>query len=265
MSGSLVSVDYPVQGCARLTLNRPESKNALSRALRKELTSTLDGFNGDDRARVVILTGAGTAFCAGLDLKELGSAGSSDVLGFDDLSLNPVAALGRLSSPIIAAVNGPAITGGFELALACDIIVCSRTARFADTHARVGILPTWGLSQRLSRTIGPYRARELSLTGNFLSPERAEAFGLVNHVVEPDVLQAEAIALAEAMLTVVPSALRSYKKLLNDGLQLTLHEALALEAEVASLSAQSVVMSDVERRRHEVLARAKQQATNSST
>ncbi|WP_454624679.1 enoyl-CoA hydratase [Bradyrhizobium cenepequi] len=264
MSGSLVLVDYPVHGCARLTLNRPESKNALSRALRKELTSTLARLEGKDEARVVILTGAGTAFCAGLDLKELGSASSSDVLGFDDPALNPVAALGKLRSPVIAAVNGPAITGGFELALACDVIVCSRAARFADTHARVGILPTWGLSQRLSRAIGPYRARELSLTGNFLSPERAEAFGLVNHVVEPEALQAEAIGLAEAMLTVVPSVLRDYKKLINDGLDLALPEALALEAEVATSSAKSVVMDDVERRRHEVLARAKQQATKSS-
>ncbi|PIT03911.1 hypothetical protein TSA1_26410 [Bradyrhizobium nitroreducens] len=260
MNSSLLKVDYPLPGCTRLTLNRPDSKNALSRALRKELTSALDALGGDDRARVVILTGAGTAFCAGLDLKELGSAASSDVLGFDDQSLNPVAALERLSCPIIAAVNGPAITGGFEIALACDIIVCSRLARFADTHARVGILPAWGLSQRLSRAIGPYRARELSLTGNFLSSERAEAFGLTNHVVDPEALQAEAVALAEAMLSVEPNTLRRYKKLLNEGMQLSLREALALEAQVAVLSAQDVKMQEVEQRRLDVLARAKRQA-----
>src|SRR5690606_6689039 len=102
---------------------------------------------------------------------------------------------------VVVAVNGPAITGGFELALAGDVVVASTAARFADTHARVGVMPGWGLSQKLSRTIGIYRAKELSLTGNFLDAERAERWGLVNRVVEPEALMPTALGLASDMLS----------------------------------------------------------------
>ncbi len=102
-----------------------------------------------------------------------------------DPSENPARAVLACSKPIVGAINGVAITGGFEVALACDVLICSTNARFADTHARVGITPGWGLSQKLSRAIGPYRAKELSLTGNFLSAQQAYDWGLVNRVVEP--------------------------------------------------------------------------------
>ena len=173
---ALLLIDRPFEGAVVLTLNRPKAMNALSRGLRVQLTAAFRKFAQDPSARVVVLTGAGRAFCAGLDLKELGAqpgtmglTGDVDVLG----------AMNAFTGPIIGAINGPAITGGFELALACDLMVASPQARFADTHARVGIMPGWGLSQKLSRLIGLARAKELSLTGNFLSAEQALAWGLV--------------------------------------------------------------------------------------
>ena len=185
------------EGIATLTLNRPQAMNALSRQLRAAIVSAFDQLREQQDVDVVILTGAGRAFCAGLDLKELGgeSGGGSDV-GDAVSGTTMVRALAQFDRPIIGAINGFAITGGFELALACDVLIASTAARFADTHARVGILPGWGLSQKLSRAIGIYRAKELSLSGNYLSAEQAAEWGLVNRVVEPAELLPACRALA---------------------------------------------------------------------
>ena len=156
---------------AVVTLNRPQAMNALSRDLRAAIAETFDALEADAGVRVAILTGAGKAFCAGLDLKELGQG--RDTVQGSVTTRDPVTSMSRFSGPIIGAINGVAITGGFEIALACDVLICSTEARFADTHGRVGILPGWGLSQKLSRTIGIYRAKELALTGNFLSAQQA--------------------------------------------------------------------------------------------
>ncbi|MYE14133.1 MAG: enoyl-CoA hydratase, partial [Gammaproteobacteria bacterium] len=169
-------------GVATLTLNRPEQMNALSMELRRLLADELDALRHDEEIGVVILTGAGRAFCAGLDLKEMGGERPAEATGRGDLP-DPAQMLRRLRQPVIGAVNGVAVTGGFEIALACDMLIAAPEAQFADTHARVGLLAGWGLSQRLSRIVGPNRARELSLTGNYLSAERAERWGLVNRVV----------------------------------------------------------------------------------
>jgi enoyl-CoA hydratase len=132
--------------------------------------------------------------------------------------------------PIIGAINGPAITGGFELALACDVLIASTNARFADTHARVGVIPGAGLSQRLARTIGIYRAKYLSLTGNFLSAEQACEWGLVSHVVPPEQLGDTALAIARDMLSVQPHMLEPYKALIDDGFAQAFGPAMALES-----------------------------------
>ncbi|MFM2020794.1 MAG: hypothetical protein RJB02_502, partial [Pseudomonadota bacterium] len=157
-------------GIAIVTLNRPEAMNALSRALRAELAAAMRAVDADDAVRCVILTGAGErAFTAGLDLKELGTdtsnLGAANATSAEE---NPVKAIEQCRKPVIGAINGVAITGGFEVAIACDILIASTNARFADTHARVGILPGWGLSQKLSRMIGISRAKQLSFSGNFL-------------------------------------------------------------------------------------------------
>lgn len=245
------------EGYAVLTLNRPEAMNALSAALRSELARTVLDMEADPDIRVLILTGAGErAFTAGLDLKELGSGASSigEAVDVED----PVTALGRFSGPVIGAINGVAITGGFELALACDVLIASENARFADTHARVGIMPGWGLSQKLSRAIGISRAKELSLTGNFLSAEQAERWGLVNRMVPADELLPQARQLAEDMLSVEPDMLVSYRKLIDDGFAATFGEGLSLEQERAAANA-GVSAEAIEARRAAVQARGRGQ------
>ena len=181
------------EGVCLVTLNRPDALNALSSALRAALAETLIELSRDSDTEVIILTGAGRAFTVGLDLKELGGeVDAASTTSSVDLS----EAMDRLPQPVIGAVNGFAITGGFELALMCDFLIASPEARFADTHARVGVVPGWGLSQRLPRLIGINRAKELSLTGNFLDAQTAEAWGLVNRVVPAEQLLPVARSLA---------------------------------------------------------------------
>ena len=150
---------------AVVTLNRPDQMNALNAALRIALGETLASLETDPEIRAIVLTGAGRAFCAGMDLKEIGG-GQEGQTGYD-LSVAGQDAMRAgfegFSGPVIAAVNGAAATAGFEMALACDLIFVARGARFLDTHARVGIVPGWGLSQRLPRLIGINRAKEVSL------------------------------------------------------------------------------------------------------
>ncbi|GAA5235616.1 enoyl-CoA hydratase [Verticiella sediminum] len=227
----LVLIERDPAGYAVLTLNRPDVLNALSRALRQRLAEAFEELADDASIRVAILTGAGRGFCAGLDLKELAAAAADGSAASHERPLDPVAAIGRFPGPVICAVNGAAITGGFELALAGDVLLASEQARFADTHARVGIMPGWGLSQKLSRLIGVMRAKELSLSGNFLSAAQAEAWGLVNRVVPADELLPQARRLALDMLEADPGMLLAMKRLIDDGYALPFGEALALERE----------------------------------
>jgi len=208
--------------------------------------------------RVLIVTGAGPAFCAGLDLKELASAGEAPALG--SAVADPVKALAGFTGPAVAAVNGAAITGGFELALACDIILASEEARFADTHARVGVLPGWGLSQRLPRLIGPGRAKELSLTGNFLSARQAEAWGLVNRVLPATELLPTARAMARDMLSALPDMLPAVKRLIDDGYALSFGEAMALERDRSQAHRAQVTGAAVAQRLSSIMAQGKAQS-----
>ncbi|MBI1210685.1 MAG: enoyl-CoA hydratase [Alphaproteobacteria bacterium] len=243
--------------CAVVTLNRPKAMNALSRELRAAIAETFDTLEADPRVRVAILTGAGKAFCAGLDLKELG-AGADTVQGTVS-TRDPVSSIGRFSGPVIGAINGVAITGGFELALACDVLIASTDARFADTHGRVGILPGWGLSQKLSRAIGIYRAKELSLTGNFLSAAQAAEWGLVNRVVEPAELLPACRKLADDMLSLVPECLSGYKRLIDEGYAESFGEALKTELRVSGAANKAVKSSEVEARREAIRQRGQSQ------
>jgi enoyl-CoA hydratase len=179
---------------ATITLNRPEARNALSSDVLRLLPSLVKQAENDDAVDVVVLTGADPAFCAGLDLKELGSsAGNLAGASSGDLPTERTGVRGplpKLTKPLIGAINGVAVTGGLELALSCDFLVASERARFGDTHARVGVMPGWGLTVLLPQAIGVRRAREMSFTGNFLSAEEALHFGLVNHVVAHEELMA---------------------------------------------------------------------------
>lgn len=254
----LVERNGPV---AVITLNRPEAMNALSKALRAELWAELQRLEADPDVAVLVLTGAGErAFTAGLDLKELGADPAAlRAVAVDDPLANPAAAIRACKKPVVAAVNGVAITGGFELALACDVIVCASTARFADTHARVGILPTWGLSQILSRAVGLHRAKELSLTGNFLDAQSACEWGLVNRVVAPEALMATALKLASDMAGVDAETAQVYKALIDDGFCLTMADGLALETERSSAHNAAVTPQAIEVRRNAVQARGRAQ------
>jgi enoyl-CoA hydratase len=247
----LVERDGPV---AILTLNRPDAMNALSRALREALSSAFRDLAADADVRVAVVTGAGRAFCAGFDLKELSEAsGDAAETASNDLP----EAMGAFAGPIIAAVNGHAITGGFELALACDVLIASTQARFADTHARVGILPGWGLSQKLPRLIGESRAKEISFTGNFVDAQQACDWGLVNRVVEPEALLAHCRELAHAMASCVPGVLEGYKSLIDRGLGMSLDDALAMESEAAIESARQASAAMLATRRDGVQQRGR--------
>ena len=256
----LVTVER-ADGIATVTLNRPEAMNALSRGLRAQLAQAMVELDADDRVRAVVLTGAGErAFTAGLDLKELGADTSNlGAANATDASANPVKAVEQCRKPVIGAINGVAITGGFELALACDILLASENARFADTHARVGIMPGWGLSQKLSRLIGISRAKELSLSGNFLDARTACEWGLVNRVHPAAELLPAARKLAADIASADPRMIEAYKKLIDEGFAQTFGEAMATEHRVSSAANREVAADDVEARRRVVMERGRGQ------
>jgi enoyl-CoA hydratase len=262
----LLEVDGPV---ATVTLNRPDARNALNKDLRKAIYRTMRDLEADAEVRAVVLTGADPAFCAGLDLKELGSgretladsdatgAGSADDGGERRERPGP---LPRMTKPVIGAVNGVAITGGFELALACDFLVASERARFADTHARVGIMPGWGLTVLLPEAVGFRRARELSTTGNFLDAPTALAWGLVNHVVPHDELLATARQLAADVATVPEPAVRRMLATYEEGSLRDGAGAWALEGQVAAAwQSGGIDPATIEANRKAVTARGRTQ------
>ncbi|WP_431232701.1 enoyl-CoA hydratase [Mycolicibacterium psychrotolerans] len=194
-----------------VTLNRPNSRNALSSALRSRFFSALREADADEGVDVIIVTGADPVFCAGLDLKELG-----DTTELPDISPK----WPPMTKPVIGAINGAAVTGGLELALYCDILIASENARFADTHARVGLLPTWGLSVRLPQKVGVGMARRMSLTGDYLSADDALRAGLVTQVVAHDELLPTARAVAASIVgnnqKAVRALLTSYHRIDED-------------------------------------------------
>jgi enoyl-CoA hydratase len=170
---------------------------------------------------------------------------------------NPLTAIERCRKPIIVAVNGLCITGGMEIMLACDVVIASRTARFADTHVRVGLMPGWGISQRLARQIGPQRAKEISLSGNFVDAQRAFDLGLINRVVEPEELLPSSIALARDFADADPRVVMEYKRLIDDGFKLPLGEGLGLERERVLAFNVALSSEDFERGKEMACARAR--------
>jgi enoyl-CoA hydratase len=238
-----------------LTLNRPEARNALSSGLRDRIFPALRDAEADDNVDVVILTGTDPAFCAGVDLKELG--GGIDGTGaLPDLS----PAWPPMTKPVIGAINGVAVTGGLELALCCDLLIASQRARFADTHARVGILPSWGLSVRLPQAVGRGLAHRMSLTGDFLSADEALRAGLVTQVVPHDELLPTARAVAAAIAGNNQSAVRALLASYHRIDEAQTREGLAIEAESAADWLRGGVSSaDIAANREAVLKRGRSQ------
>src|SRR6476469_2278567 len=233
-----------------LTLNRPQSRNALSSALRTQFFQALRDAEVDDDVDVVIFTGTDPVFCAGLDLKELG--GSTDL---PDISPK----WPEMTKPVVGAINAAAVTGGLELALYCDILIASENARFADTHARVGLLPTWGLSVRLPQKVGVGMARRMSMTGDYLSATDALRAGLVTEVVPHDELLPTARRVAASIVGnnqhAVCALLTSYHRI--DGAQTD--AGLWIEAMSAKKWMNTVTVDDIAANRDAVLQRGRAQ------
>ena len=246
------------EGYAVLTLNRPESLNALNPDMMAELCAALHMLDVDDTCSAIVLTGAGRGFCAGLDLKLLSQPDGMTALGISG-SNDIHSAFRRFSKPVIMAINGIAATGGFELALMGDILLGCENTRFADTHARVGIAPGWGLSQRLARIIGPSRAKEAHFTGNFISAQQASDWGLVSRLVPSQQLLLEAEAVARDIHEADARIVGVVKQMLNQGLAVGLEEGLAIEQALMTEANQNVQGEQVAQRRLAIQARGRNQ------
>ena len=261
-------------GIATVTLNRPAARNALSTELMAALRRVVGEADARADVDVLILTGADPAFCAGLDLTELGRDGgplqSADPSngqapgGSDDDGVDP-RRRGRgptlpTAKPVIGAVNGAAVTGGLELALSCDFLVASDRARFADTHARVGVHPLWGLTVTLPEAVGMRRAREMSATGNFIDARLALEWGLVNHVVEHHELLPFARRLAADIASSDRRAVDAILATYEEVSRVPGAEARTVETRAAArFQRGGVDPADIERRRQDVLDRGHSQ------
>src|SRR5271167_5194043 len=218
-----------------LTMNRPEARNALSTGLISALHTALTQADRDAAVRAVVLTGADPAFCAGLDLKQAHRDGSAY---FERLHAeNCITKVAQLDKPVLGAINGPAITGGMEMALGCDFLVASDRAVFADTHARVGILPGAGMTARLPHVVGAAMARRLSMTSEVIDAAQAEAMGLVTEVVAHTRLLDRTIELATQICEVAAPVMKSLKAIYVAGAAAIIDPALVAEQAIAATAA----------------------------
>jgi enoyl-CoA hydratase len=233
-----------------LTLNRPQARNALSAELRRRFFTALRDAETDDAVDVVILTGADPVFCAGLDLKELGDSSQ-----LPDISPQ----WPSMTKPVIGAINGAAVTGGLELALYCDVLIASDQARFADTHARVGLLPTWGLSVRLPQKVGVGMARRMSLTGDYLSATDALRAGLVTEVVPHDQLLVSARRIAASIVGNNQKAVRALLASYHRIDEASTGQGLWIEATSAKQWMNAATGNDIAANRDAVLQRGRAQ------
>lgn len=248
-------------GVATITLHRPEVRNAINTSMRRGVREAMGRAEADPAVAAMILTGTDPAFCAGLDLRELGSRPAEVTDDPSAGSRGSVSPFPERSKPLIGAVNGPAITGGFEFALNCDFLIASERAVFADTHARVGVMPGWGLSVLLADAVGVRRAREISLSGNFVTAEEALTWGLVNRVVAHGDLLATTRRIASDIAGNDPRGvgrmLETYRTqeeaALADGWRLESEGAAAFRAEVG------FAPDEVEARRAAIIERGRTQ------
>lgn len=233
-----------------LTLNRPKVRNALSNQLRDLFFGSLRDANADGAVDVVIVTGTDPAFCAGLDITEIGQSAE-----LPDISPK----WPPMTKPVIGAINGAAVTGGLELALYCDILIASERARFADTHARVGLMPNWGMSVRLPQKLGIGLARRMSLTGDYLSAVEALRAGLVTEVVAHEELLPAARQIASS---IVSNNQRAVRGLLNIYQHIDLSQTAAplwIENVAAQQWVEQITGGDIAANRDSVLKRGRSQ------
>ena len=264
MGDDVVLVEIAEQ-VAIITINRPDARNALNRAVRRRLPAAIQECDRDENVDVMILTGADPAFSAGVDLKEFGSGEVQEDEGFAEMGEREDArrfrgALPPHAKPLIGAVNGVAVTGGFEVALNCDFLIASDRARFADTHARVGVMPGWGLTVLLAQRVGVGRAKQMSVTGNYIDAPTALAWGLVNEVVPHDELLPRCRALAADIVSNDQAGVRRMLQTYNEVTATTVDEGWAIEAKVSrEWEGPGFDPSSIEARRKVVMERGRSQ------
>jgi enoyl-CoA hydratase len=248
---------------ATITLNRPDQRNALNRDIRRALPAAITGADGNDDVDVMILTGADPAFCAGVDLKEFGSGQVQQGEGFAEVGDGRGDFRGALpphTKPLIGAINGVAVTGGFEVALNCDFLIASDRARFADTHARVGVMPGWGLTVLLAQRVGIARAKQMSVTGNYVDAATACEWGLVNEVVRHDELLTYCRQLAADIVSNDQRGVRRMLQTYNEVTGTTVAEGWKIEAQVSrDWEGAGFDPAAIEARRQQVVERGRQQ------
>jgi enoyl-CoA hydratase len=246
----LLSVDA---GVATLTLNRPERRNALTAGLMRSVRATLAEVDAREDVDVIVLTGSDPAFCAGLDLDQLGRDAENLQEGGKGPPVPP------LTKPLIGAINGAAVAGGLELAMHCDFLLASERARFADTHARVGVIPGWGAAAGLPHLVGSRNALAMSLTARFVGAQDALRIGLVTEVVAHEALLPRAREVAAEIIANDRATVRALLALMRRTAQVSLEQALALEAQATVAWREQVVdHTDIAERRASIVARGAQ-------
>jgi enoyl-CoA hydratase len=219
-------------GIATITLNRPEALNAFSKEVIEEILKALEDVKADENTRVVILTGAGEkAFSAGADIKAMKGMNALKARELSLMGEKLCDALENLEKPVIAAINGYALGGGLEVAMACDIRIASENARMGQTEINIGLIPGWGGTQRLTRLIGKTKAKELIFTGKIVDAKTAEQLGIVNMVVPTEKFRETVQQFAAELASKAPVALKVAKALINKGSEISLDAAIALERE----------------------------------
>lgn len=219
-------------GIATVTLNRPDALNSITPAMLVEIRQAVERAGDDDGVGVIVLTGAGRAFSAGVDLKALGDVtveGGAVGPILDDPARALIDTLQSVPKAVIAKVNGFCFTGALEIVLGCDIIIAAEEAKLGDTHAKWGLRPTWGMSARLPRAVGLHKAKELSFTAAMITGAEAARIGLVNRAVPMEQLDAEVRGLAEEILANSRDSIAAYKHLYRHGMATTLPNALEVE------------------------------------
>ena len=222
------------EGIAWITLNRPEQMNALNAKMILEWKDAVVKASEDREVGVIVITGAGRSYCTGMDLKELEKMEFKDgeIGSIYDIPANElINTMQAVPKTVIAMVNGPCITGGLETLLGMDLVVAAENAKFGDTHARWGIRPSWGMSQRLPRIVGWRKGKDLSFTARIFTAREAFDMGLVNRVVPADQLKATVVALAKDILKNSRETIAAIKHLYNKGMDLSLEEGLKMEAQ----------------------------------
>lgn len=212
---------------ALISLNRPKELNALNLQLMQELKNALQELDQNDDVRVIVLTGNAKAFAAGADIKQMAGKSAIDMLKVDQFSTWDQ--IKKTKKPLIAAVSGFALGGGCELAMTCDMIIASESARFGQPEIKIGVMPGAGGTQRLTRAIGKARAMEMVLTGKFITAEEALSYGLINKIVPVEIYLEEAVKFAKTIAAMSPIAAQMAKESVNRAYETHLDEGLHFE------------------------------------